>query len=59
MQRQGDVAAVANPMIHCHKRDVPFYLELRLNLTMQRLLIGFHRQEEVGPLLLELPKNGR
>jgi hypothetical protein len=26
---------------------------------MQRLLIRFHCQEEVGPLLLELPKNGR
>jgi hypothetical protein len=38
---------------------VPFSLELRLDLTMQRLLIGFYRQEEVGPLLLELPKNGR
>jgi hypothetical protein len=26
---------------------------------VQRLLVGFHRQEEVGPLLLELPKKGR
>ena len=28
------------------------------DLPVQRFLVGFHRQEEVGPLLLELPKNG-
>jgi len=58
-QRPGDVAAVADLMIRCHKRDVPFCLELVLDLAMQRLLVGLDRQEEVGPLLLELPKNGR
>jgi hypothetical protein len=42
-----------------HEWDVPLSLELRSDLTMQRLLIRFHCQEEVGPLLLELPKNGR
>jgi hypothetical protein len=40
------------------KRDLAFPLELALDLAMQRLLVGFHRQQEVGPLLLELPKNG-
>ncbi len=58
-KRPGDVAAVANLMIRCHKRDVPLSLELRSDLTMQRLLVALDGQEEVGPLLLELPKNGR
>jgi hypothetical protein len=31
---------------------------LMLNLAMQRALIGFNGQEEVGSLLLELLKNG-
>jgi hypothetical protein len=38
---------------------VTLSLELALDLAMQRLLVGFDGQEEVGPLLLELPKNGR
>ena len=50
---------MADLVINCHKRDVALSLELTLDLAMQRLLIGFHRQKEVGPLLLELPKNGR
>ena len=58
-QRPGDVSAVPNLVIPCKKRDLAFALELALDLAMQRLLIGFDRQEEVGPLLLELPKNGR
>ena len=58
-QRPGDVAAVADLVIRCHKRDVPLSLELRSDLTMQRLLVALHGQQEVGPLLLELPKNGR
>jgi hypothetical protein len=36
---------------------VALSLELASDLAMQRLLIGFYRQKEVGPLLLELPKN--
>ena len=39
-QRPGDVASVANLMILCHKRDVPLSLELRSDLTMQRLLVA-------------------
>jgi hypothetical protein len=58
-QHPGDVAAVANLVICRHKRDVPLSLELRSDLAVERLLIGLDRQEEVGPLLLELPKNGR
>lgn len=58
-ERPGDVAAVANLMIHSHKRDVPFSLELRLDLKMQRLLVALQGQQKVGRLLLELPKNGR
>jgi hypothetical protein len=58
-QRPGDVATVADFVIRCHERDLALSLELAVDLTVQRLLVGFHRQEEVGPLLLELPKNGR
>jgi len=66
-QRTGDVATVADLVIRCHKRDVTLSLELRSDLTMQRLLVAIllrrslwlDGQEEVGPLLLELPKNGR
>ena len=46
-------------VIHCQKRDVALSLELVLELAMQRLLVGLDGQEEVGPLLLDLPKNGR
>ncbi len=58
-QPPGDVAAVAHLVIRCHKRDVTLALELAEDLTMQRLPVGLDRQEEVGPLLLKLPKNGR
>lgn len=57
-QRPGDIAAVANLVIRCHERDSALALELATDLAVQRLLVGFHGQEEVGPLLLELPKNG-
>jgi hypothetical protein len=54
-------------VIACHKRDMPLALELAADLAVQGLLIChsfgeecvYGRQEEVGPLLLELPKNGR
>ena len=66
-QRPGDVPTMADLMIHCQKRDVLLSLELRSDLAVQRLLIGLllrrslrlHGQQEVGPLLLELPKYGR
>ena len=58
-QGPGDVATVADLVIRYHERDLALSLELAADLAVQRLLVGFHRQEEVGPLLLELPKNGR
>ena len=62
----GDVPTVADLMIHCQERDLALPLKLTLDLTMQRLLVGLllrrsprlDRQEEVGPLLLELSRNG-
>jgi hypothetical protein len=44
-------------VIRCHERDPALSLELAADLAAQRLLVGFHCQEEVGPLLLELSKN--
>ena len=66
-QRPADVAAVADLVIRCQKRDVPLSLELALDLAVQGLLVGYSfgedfvydGQQEVGPLLRELPKNGR
>ncbi len=58
-QHPGDVAAEANIVIRCHKRDLALALVLAADLAVQCLLVGLNRQEEVGPLLLELPKNGR
>ena len=58
-QRPGDVAAMADLVIGCHERDFPLALELAADVAVQRLLVGFDRQEEVGPLLLEELKNGR
>jgi len=58
-QPPGDVAAMADLVIRCHKRDLAFSLELAADLAMQCCLVGLDRQEEVGSLLLELPKNGR
>jgi hypothetical protein len=48
---------VADLEIRCDEGDVPLALELALDLAMQRFLVGLNRQEEVGPLLLELLKN--
>lgn len=66
-QRPGDVAAVAGLVIHCHEMDLALSLELRSDLAVERLLVALllrrslrlHGQQEVGPLLLGLPKNGR
>jgi len=61
-----DGAAVADLVIRCHERDLAPSLELAADLAVQRLLVGYSygedcvydRQMEVGPLLLELSKNG-
>ena len=58
-QSPRDLGAVADLVIRCHERDFALAVELAADLAVQRLLVGFNRQEEVGPLLLELPKNGR
>ncbi len=58
-QGPGDVATVADFVIRCHERDLAHPLKLAANLAVQRLLIGFHCQQEVGYLLMELPKTGR
>ena len=58
-QRPGDVATVADLVSLCHKRNLALSLKLATDLAVQRLLVGLGRQEEVGPLLLELPKSGR
>ena len=49
---------MADLLIRCQKRDLALPLELAANLAVENPLIRFHGQEEVGPLLLELPKNG-
>jgi hypothetical protein len=64
-QHPGDVAAMADLVIPCHERDPALSLELAADLAVERLLVSLllrrslrlHRQEEVGPLLLELPQN--
>ena len=58
-QRPGDITAVANLVIRCHERDSALSLELGADLPLEGFLVAFDAQEEVGPLLLELPKNGR
>ena len=52
------LVAVLGILSRCGERDMPIALELAADLTMQSLLVRFHGQEEVGPLLLELLKNG-
>ena len=42
----------------CRERDLAGVEELFADLAVQGPLVCFHRQEEVGPLLRELPKNG-
>ena len=50
-QRPGDAAAVADLVIACHEWDVTLSLKLAADLAMQRLLVAFYRQQEVGSLL--------
>ena len=56
-QVPGDVTAVADLVIRGQERDLAFSTQLIADLPVQRFLVGFDRQEEVGPLLRELPKN--
>ena len=58
-QLPGDVTAVAFLVIPCLERDLALPLKLTADLAVEGLLVGFHCQEEVGSLLLELLKNGR
>jgi len=66
-QHPSDVPAVTDLVIRCHERELALSLELAANLAEQRLLVGesfgevcvYNLQEEVGPLLLKLAKNGR
>ena len=46
-------------VILCGERDLALSLELAADLPVQGLLVAFHSQEHVGPLLLEELKNGR
>jgi hypothetical protein len=57
-QRPGDVAAEANLVIACQKRDVPLSFEIATNLAVQRLLVSVYWPQGVGSLLPELPKRG-
>ena len=54
-QRPGDNAAMADLVIRCKEKDFAPSLELSAELAVDDLLVGFHRQEEVGPLLQGLP----
>jgi hypothetical protein len=66
-QRPGDDPPVAFLVIDCHESDLVFPMELAANLLVEGLLVGsllrgrlrLHRQEEVGPLLMELSKTER
>ena len=56
-QSPADVAAMADLVIRCHEGDVTLSKQLIGDLAVESLLVRFHGQEEVGPLLRELPKN--
>jgi len=43
--------------MRCSKRDLALPLKLAADLPLESLLVAFDAQEEVGPLLRELPKN--
>ncbi len=57
-ERPGDCTTMTLLENTCLDRDAAFPLELAPDLAMQCLLIPLDGQEEVGPLLLELLKNG-
>ena len=48
---------MAELVIRCLEKDLALSLELVADLAVECLLIRFHRQQEVGHLFLELPKN--
>ena len=56
-QRPGDVTAMANLVIGCHEMDHALSKQLICDLPVERLVVGLNPQEEIGPLLDELPKN--
>ena len=56
-QRPADITAMADLVIGCNERDLALSKQLFGDLPVKRLLVGLDRQEEVGPLLRELPKN--
>jgi hypothetical protein len=58
-QHPDDLAAVVDLVSHCHERDLALSLELASDLAMQDGLVCLDSQQDVGPLLLELSKNGR
>ena len=57
-ERPGDGTTMTHLENTYFNRDVAFPLELASNLAMQGLLVALEGQEKVGPLLLELLKNG-
>ena len=56
---QERVTAMLLLLIRCCIGDVAFSLKLGADLPTERLLVGFDRQEQVGPLLQAPLKNGR
>jgi hypothetical protein len=56
-QSPADVTPMADLVIGCHERDMALSTQLIGDLAVELLLVGLDRQEEVGPLLRELPKN--
>ena len=56
-QRPADITAMADLVIGCNERDLALSKQLFGDLAVELLLVGLDHQEEVGPLLRELPKN--
>jgi hypothetical protein len=56
-QIPADVTSVTELVIGCDERDLALSEQLVGDLPVERLLVGLDRQQEVGPLLRELPKN--
>lgn len=48
---------MANLVIGCHEMDHALSKQLICDLPVERLVVGLNPQEEIGPLLDELPKN--
>ena len=53
----GGVATMPFLVIGCRERDVTLSLELGADLAVEGLLVGFHGQDNVGPLLQAPSKN--